>query len=372
MLHNLHNWLRFHSGTVRMRRAETQTTRLITALFALLLAPAHAQGPDLFSIIGEGDVPALRAALDTGADPNVRQAEGYKATPLMWAASRPGPEMASMLLEAGAQVNARDAMGDPAINWATYYGHAGVVAALLDAGADPTLFGHGQAADIAMRMGHQDVLAVLVSASASKTEQSTLERALESATASGAVEVIHGLAALTSVAHARDWSGRPLLHTAARAGEAAAASTLIEAGADVNGTDAIGFTALFEAAREGRAEMVNVLIAAGADLNHVADPSGMGLTPLHLAAIGGDVATVEALLRAGVTLDARGTNGGTAFLWGAFEGKRDVLLTLIGAGADPTIPNDSGDTVLPFAESQRWHDVVAAIRAFSGGPAETP
>lgn len=346
--------------------------RVISALFALLLAPAHAQDPDLFSIIGQGDVPALRAALDAGADPNVRQTEGYKATPLMWAASRPGPEMASMLLEAGAEVDARDAMGDPAINWATYYGHARVVAALIEAGADPTLFGHGRAADIAMRMGHQDVLAVLVNASAAEIQQSTLERALESAAASGAMEEIKGLAALTSVADARDWSGRPVLHTAARAGQAAAANALIEAGADVNGTDAIGFTALFEAAREGRAETVNVLIAAGADLNHVADPSGMGLTPLHLAAIGGDVATVEALVRAGATLDARGTNGGTAFLWAAFEGKRDVLLTLISAGADPTIPNDSGDTVLPFAESQSWHDVAAAIRAFGGDPAETP
>lgn len=348
--------------------------RLIPTLFLFLLlpTPAHAREPDLFSIIGEGDVPALRSALDAGADPNVRQTEGYKATPLMWAASRPDPELARMLLEAGAAVNARDTMGDPAVNWATYYGHASVVAALIDAGADPTLFGHGRAADIAMRMGHQDVLAVLVSASASKTEQSTLERALESAAASGAMEQIKGLAAVTSVANARDWSGRQVLHTAARAGEAAATSALIEAGAAVNGTDAIGFTALFEAAREGCAETVNMLIAAVADVNHVADPSGMGLTPLHLAAIGGDVATAEALVQAGATLDARGTNGGTAFLWAAFEGKRDVLLALIGAGADPTIPNGSGETVLPFAESQNWHDVAAAIRAFDSDPAETP
>ncbi len=60
---------------------------------------------------------------------------------------------------------------------------------------------------------------------------------------------------------------------------------LLEAGADVNATDELGWTALLEAAEMGHKPIMQMLLAAGADVN-VADARHGG-TALMTAARGG-------------------------------------------------------------------------------------
>jgi len=126
-------------------------------------------------------------------------------------------------------------------------------------------------------------------------------------------------------------SGHPVtgVQAAARAGQGEAILALIAAGAPVDGLDSIGFTALFEAAREGHDAAVSALLDQGADINHIAEPHGLSLTPLHLAAIGGNAAVVQTLMQAGARPDVQGVTGATPMLWAAFEGQHDAVKALL-------------------------------------------
>lgn len=340
--------------------------RIAALLSAILVtaSPVFAQdeAPDLFALISDRDMAGLEAAIAAGANVNQRQGEGLEATPLMWSTGREA-QFTRVLLEAGAEVDVRDAMGDPAINWAAYYGNTDAVALLLAAGADTELTGHGTPVEIVMRRGHAASLALLLDHRGETPDRSAAEAALEAAAIAGDADTISALAAHVDIATARDWAGRPVLQAAARANQAAAVAALIEAGAPVDGEDAIGFTALFEASRDGSLEAVEALIAAGADVNHVSGENALSLTALHLAAIGNHVDIVDALLAAGADTDAVGTMGATPLLWAMFEGSREAALRLVEAGTDLAIANEFGATALTGAESLEWDDVAAAIRA---------
>ena len=341
------------------------TIRHFTIALALLLlgATVHAQSPspDLYNLISKRDLTGLETAIKDGADVNQRQSEGLEATPLMWATGSEA-DYIRVLLEAGAEVNVRDAMGDPAINWAAYYGNAPAIALLLEAGAETQLTGHGNAVEIVMRRGHQAALALLLDHREFAPKRSRAEIVLEVAAIQGEPETITVISGQLDVASAHDWAGRPVLQAAARANQAAAVQTLINAGFPVDAQDAIGFTALFEAARDGSNESVNVLIAAGANVNHISGENALSLTALHLAAIGNHVEIIDALLTAGANPDAIGTMGATPLMWAVFEGSRESAMRLIDAGTDVSIIGRMGDTALSAAQSYGWEDVSTAIR----------
>ncbi|WP_417470984.1 ankyrin repeat domain-containing protein [Maricaulis sp.] len=334
---------------------------------ALFSATAVAQIPDpVRTALRAGDAVALAAAFEAGADPEAREAEGYGANALMYAASNPDPALVNAVLAAGAEINARDRMGDPALNWASYYGHTDVIVRLLEAGADPGLRGHGNAREILMRRGHQTALAAFLAALGAGPERTGAEITLETAALEGDIATIQSLAGEADVSTARDFAGRPVLQAAARAGQGEAILALIAAGAPVDGLDSIGFTALFEAAREGHDAAVSALLDQGADINHIAEPHGLSLTPLHLAAIGGNAAVVQTLMQAGARPDVQGVTGATPMLWAAFEGQHDAVKALLQGGADASIQAPDSPSVRDVAVMSEWSDIVAMIDGEGG------
>lgn len=78
----------------------------------------------------------LKALLDAGADPNVRNATTQR-TPLMDAASGFTDDQFWMLLDAGADVTPADRSGITALHMAAMMNSTGHVLALLERGADP-------------------------------------------------------------------------------------------------------------------------------------------------------------------------------------------------------------------------------------------
>jgi len=330
---------------------------------ALALAtPAAAQIPAaITTAISDGDVQALADALDGGVDPDARSETRLQATPLMLAASNPDPLLTRALIAAGADIEIRDTMGDPAINWAAYYGHSAVVAELLSAGANHLQVGHGSVSEIAIRRGNQATLALALEADGEMGARDPLDSLLEIAVVTGDTAMLTEMGRLRDLSVATDWAGRPLLHAAARAGRVDSAALLIAAGAEVDAVDAIGFTALFEAARDGQTLVVELLIEAGADIDHVAYENGMSLTALHLAAIGGDGGIVSRIAAAGANLDMQGVTGATALYWAAFEGQSDAVLALLDAGADPDIRPAETPDFAAVMEMMGWPDIVARL-----------
>jgi hypothetical protein len=82
---------------------------------------------------------------------------------------------------------------------------------------------------------------------------------------------------------------------------------------------------------------VRVLVAAGADPNRATKPGvetgafmrdcrTKGEAPLHRAAAFADVDTIELLLDAGATIDAKDMNGDTPLGWASWYARPDAVL----------------------------------------------
>jgi|SRR5579862_1103634 len=89
---------------------------LVLTLFTLIGYAADTSD-DLLAAVRKGDVPAVKALLDNGA--NVNAKSPYGATPLFFAADRGNMEMVKLLLARGADVDVKDTFyGATALSWA--------------------------------------------------------------------------------------------------------------------------------------------------------------------------------------------------------------------------------------------------------------
>ena len=78
--------------------------------------------------------------------------------------------------------------------------------------------------------------------------------------------------------------------------------------------------------------------------------NGWGDTPLHLAAVQGRISIMEALVRHGADINARGEHGYTPLHEAVEQDHWLAALRLLEMGADPTIKNDDGFTPLELFE----------------------
>ena len=180
-----------------------------------------------------------------------------------------------MLLAAGADTDLPDAVGNTELHLAVQNGYAGVVAALVAAGAD-----------VNAQCG-QGVTPPVRPTSASHQCGPPRPLALPGDDSAGGADV-----------DALDTRGQTLLHGAARKDNTAAVKLLLEAGAAVDAPNSNSFTALHLAAQDGQGPAVAQLLAAGADLSARTRHGG---TPLWYAASEGTPASVSLLLDAGAS-----------------------------------------------------------------------
>ena len=117
-----------------------------------------------------GDAVAVERILTSREKPNLNVPSAHWAdTPLNAAASKGFTDIVVMLLESGADPNARGALGELPLVSAAEGGYASVVRRLLDAGArvnEPSGSWSVTALARASRYGHHQVVAVLIAAGA--------------------------------------------------------------------------------------------------------------------------------------------------------------------------------------------------------------
>lgn len=163
------------------------------------------------------------------------------------------------------------------------------------------------------------------------------------------------------------------LMAAAYAGDTARIQALLGAGADPNWADEEGMTPLMAAARVGQLEAVKALIAAGADVNA---RDAREFTALFYAAHNpeldrGFAPVVQALIDAGADVNARIFYGLTPLMLAAGGGEGAVCEVLIKAGADVNATNDGGRTALDMARDKHWVDVINLLHEATGFVPET-
>jgi ankyrin repeat protein len=262
---------------------------------------------ELAKAIRDGDLKAVRAHLDAGVDVNARDANGN--TPLLLAAVYAGPECVELLLKKGADVNAANKAGaTPLMRAATDYEKSKL---LIDAGAD---------VKAKMSRGKTAIMIAALKYGNSKTVKLLIDKGAD--------------------AKAREPSGVSPILDAAATGDLDTMKLLVEHGADVNempGPNPRGGgsrTPLGWAACRNDVPMVRYLLERKADPNK---PT-WGLSPLSQAARHNSAAVAEVLLAHGAKVDSRDDFAGfTALHWAAATDspRADLVKMLLKHGADP-------------------------------------
>ncbi len=229
---------------------------------------------DLHQAATGGNVEAIRAALDAGADINAPLIDrgGAKAgmTPLMLACFSGSEDAVSVLLEAGAKTEARSTDGRTALIYAAGWGGVDKVRRLIDAGAtlDARATDGMTALMFAAVRGDVESVRALVAAGARVDERNRWRQtALMGAARNGSIEKVQELINAGAAVDMSDQFGDTALSIAAASSDAGAPvlELLLEAGAQVDKPDNDGVTPLMKAAEAGHEPKVRVLLAAGAD-----------------------------------------------------------------------------------------------------------
>ncbi|MCY4520953.1 MAG: ankyrin repeat domain-containing protein, partial [Caldilineaceae bacterium] len=333
----------------------TQAARDIEALSSELDQPPAPEtfGPRrslLHQAVSEGDVDAVRAILESGADPNVEDKNGD--APLRWAGL--GSEVFKVLLGAGANPNIEYERGNALLHLAVSRMAVDAVKALLRANADPNIEDKNGRAPL-----HLAVSKVLQQPSPwLQSSHSMTGEVL------GLVRTLLGAGADPNL---RDKSSTTPLHLAVCGKSVEVVRVLLEVGAESNTQDKGGKTPL-HLAEVGSAIFVT-LLGAGANPN-IQDESGT--TPLHLAVSKNAVDAVEALLEAEAEPNVQDQGGNSplhlAGLWYLAGMGSAVFDALLEAGANPNITFESGKTPLHLAVSGGSAGAVGKLLGAGANP----
>jgi ankyrin repeat protein len=340
--------------------------------------------------VKNGDLDAMRTLVSQGIDVNGRAGDG--ATALHWAVYHEDQEAVELLFRAGATVNATTALGVTPLWVASSNGSSDIVAKLLQAGANPNLSPAtgGTPLMLASHNGDAASVKLLLSrgAKVNATEEANGQTALMWAVATQRPEIVNLLLEGGADIHARSKTSRrvvllccptwasdaegtvtldqggltPLLFSALN-GDAASATRLLAAGANVNDTAASGATALVLAAHRGHRALVRFLLESGAD----PDAASAGYTALHSAVLRGDQEMVKILLAHRANVNPRLTKGtylkrgsrdfafdkfligATPFMLAARVGDLALMRTLAAAGAALSLGLEDGRSPLIVA-----------------------
>ncbi|KAL8295073.1 hypothetical protein RB600_000848 [Gaeumannomyces tritici] len=298
---------------------------------------------------------------------------GYKEhghTPLRWAAEKGCEAFTRLLIENGADIEAKDRDGRTPLHLAAENGHEGVARLLVEAGADKKAKDRDGRTPLywAAMNGHEGVARLLVEAGANKEAKDGDGRTpLYWAAENGHEGVARLLVEAGADKEAKDRDGRTPLYWAAMNGHEGVARLLVEAGADKEAKDGDGRTPLCWAAMNGHEGVARLLAEAGADKEAKV---GDGRTPLHWAAMNGHKGVAKVLAEAGANKETRdGGYARTPLHWAAMNGHEGVAKVLAEAGADKEANDGDGRTPLHWA-AMNGHEGVAKVLAEAGANKE--
>lgn len=123
----------------------------------------------------------------------------------------------------------------------------------------------------------------------------------------------------------------------------------------LNSLNAKGESPLMMAAIKGDAAAAEQMIKKGADVNKT------GWAPLHYAASGGDARLVKLLIDNHAYIDAESPNGTTPLMMASMYGSTQAVKLLLAEGADASIKNKLGATALKFAQDGVRPDAISLL-----------
>jgi uncharacterized protein len=316
----------------------------------------HTGETPLMTLARTGNLPAVRRLLASGANVNAKESSRSQ-TALMWAISERHSDVASMLVEFGADVNARTS----------------VRRMLVNSGADGTARVSSNRVDLfdEEQGGFTPILFAARDGDAASARM-LLEKGAN--------------------ANDKTPTGATTLVIAAFSLQPAVASVLLDHGADPNASGA-GYTALHAAILRDDAGLVSALLSHGADPNAVIakstptrrssedwaiNPAWVGVSPLWLASKFSEPDIMRLLAKAGANTHFARKDGTSVLMASLERGPgRHGLIGLLSAdpvqvqregleaikaaleiGCDVNAPTPTGDTILHAAAARRFNQIV--------------
>lgn len=241
---------------------------LVCVMVGAPLRGIDARDAEFLGAISRGDVAAVKKALATGLNPEVRADDGLTA--LIVAVKNERLEVVRTLLASGANVLTRSGKGSPPLGFAAQTGNMEIIRHLMEKGAE--LEARADTGDTpltsAAKFGRLDAVRYFLDAGAGIDNPGPRDKNKHEATA---------------------------LWVAAVMGKMDVVKLLLERGAEIN-APAHEDTVVMEVAKTDNAEMLRYLIAHGANIHHRA---GQSREALMYAAYNGRVENIRILLAAG-------------------------------------------------------------------------
>ena len=291
----------------------------------------------------KGDWFIAKEILERKGNPDVLDSE--RRTPLFFVHER-HLNLIDLLTGHRANVNARDARGDTPLHHNA--GSPELVAALLDAGANPAI--------------------------TNDAGVPAFQKVLENNPSDG--DVVIALTRSGADMERPDKQGKTVLHYLVTGDNVRAVDHILKKSPVLSRTmDAEGktpFATLLEASwpghiGESKQDIIRLLIKAGADVNTV---NSKGETWLHLAASGSNnIKVIETLVDNGADLNLKNGAGKTAVHIAAEKKLIDVLDALLDLGADPNVKDERGWTLLDQLAKNGDRDSMIVQRLIAGGGA---
>ena len=239
---------------------------------------------------------AVARQLKAGADP--RHADRYGLTSLHWAALMDNPDVMPLLVEAGIDIDARDAKGNTALLLAAEKGNLARAAMHAREGMAPVVVGI-RTLEMLLQLGAEANVV-------NKGKWSPLHWAV----AWDAPEATDMLLRIGTSINIPGFKKAHPLHIAAMEGSPETVALLIRWGADVNARDDFHATPIHRAIkRSGEAEAVTAMLIRAGAICDLAD--ALGNTPMHYAEAHGHKQVVLGLRAAGAAIDATNNFGVT-------------------------------------------------------------
>jgi cytohesin len=206
--------------------------------------------------------------LKRGADVMVRNKE-TSATPLHEAAMKGHADVVRVLLAHGADPNAYDSTSSTPLDEALRYRHRAVVGLLMDKSGKMSQAAVQKQMQDAIMRGQIDMVALLLEKGADANARTAGGgMLLHDAALKGHREIAELLVSAGANINALNSAGGTPLHDAALGGHAGVVALLLSKGADASLQEReTGATALHHAASWGRTEALELLLKAGADPN---------------------------------------------------------------------------------------------------------
>lgn len=285
------------------------------------------------------------------------------SSPLMQAIRNDDVVQVGVLLNSNADVKFADADGDNALMYAALYSTANCMKMLLDKGADPNA--KNKLGETALMWCSQDLYKVtlLLNHKASpniltEEKNTAFLTACVGASQSSIIRLMLQHGADPLVVNSRNETS---LIYVSQFGDTADARLLVKAGVNVNAKGKDGQSALFYAIKTVNKAMVFWLLDNGADGEQL---DSYKSSPLSYAVTIGDMDMVKRFLSLTKNINHQDTDQITALMWAVYSEHDNpaIVQVMLDAGAKPELKDNKGKNALDWAMRKGNTETVALLK----------